>query len=126
MPLVAKWITELKEIPAEEKLFADFVPQPPAAVWCDDKPFGNLKTTWGLADLEAGRSRLITRLRNLPFHRRLSDVPSGMASWVIGSSGMPGGNRTDGNRFLEIVVGNGNAARELDLRAGSSLLSESY
>jgi hypothetical protein len=87
----------------------------PYAVWYVDS-FGNCKTTILGSELE-GLHASLTRaeFRSLPVYERLKDVPPGIAAFVVGSSGV------GQERFAEIVVQGGSAAKTLLLESGDLL-----
>jgi hypothetical protein len=96
----------------------DEVTDPQPVVWSIDN-FGNLKTTLLANEVPFydGKS-LKTTFGNLLCCQQLCSVPDGQAAVVIGSSGI------DNQRFLEIVVQGGNAAKHFNAKVGDTILLE--
>ncbi len=117
-PRSGKWIwaSDRSTIPASDESIDALVAgvQGKHFVWFVDC-FGNVKTTLLSSEFESLRSsgkhrRGILRYKALP---RLSDVPDdGKPAWVVGSSGY------GTNRFMELVVQGGSAAKKLRLKVG--------
>lgn len=105
LPLLAKWIHEGKEIPAQRVSIESY--EKPC-VWFVDN-FGNCKTT------ATEQSQLSTEYQKVPFYKRLADVPVGEMAVIQGSSGYMD------TRFLEIVVQGKNASEIQGLSVGNTV-----
>jgi S-adenosyl-l-methionine hydroxide adenosyltransferase len=117
IPRAAAWLVKGWKLPAKPLSIADIADAPAAVWWVDN--FGNCKTT--LLPEELGEfidDESFSGLASLQLHDRLKDVSNGDASFVIGSSGMPG------RRFIEVMVQGDSAAKRFGLSAGSSLRAE--
>jgi hypothetical protein len=102
LPLLAKWLHEGQEIPAETvtiELPSD------NQIWFVDN-FGNCKTT------VLDRSELSESQQALPFYERLSFVPVGENAIVRGSSGYKD------TRFLEITTQGESTANKFGYKVG--------
>lgn len=106
LPRVALWLHQGMNIPMQVTDISDVTGEPPIVVWWVDC-FGNCKTTLLYEDLGKIRESDDDAIKDLPFYPHLSDVPNGTLAWIIGSSGF------GEYRFLEIVLGGGNAAKYL-------------
>ena len=114
VPLVAKWLSEGKKLPSRAHDFSE-IPETNAVVWFVDN-FGNCKTTLTEEDIKIDNDKVVKTSRGvLVYHKHLRNVPDGEPAITYGSSGL------NDQRFLEIVVGGGNAAETLNLEVGSSV-----
>ncbi len=111
LPRVAHYLVKNKNI-ISKKVSIDEFEKAPAAVWWVDN-FGNCKTTLFAADIVTTSKKLVAaKFGKLPYYERLKDVPDKQAAIITGSSGF------GKNRFLEIVVQGGNAAKQQGLSSG--------
>ena len=110
LPFAAKFVVEGGKLPTTP--YREF-PLLPPAIWYVDN-FGNCKTTI-LANSRPTEKTITINGKELPFFKRLKDVPDQKLAVVVGSSGI--GRK----RFLEIVWQGGNAAETLKLVSGSIL-----
>lgn len=86
---------------------------PTGIVWYVDC-FGNVKLTTTNQEAQ-GQPKIVTKVGDLPFYQRLTDVPEGELAVVVGSSGFRE------IRFLELVVRGGSAAECLGLKVGDQV-----
>ncbi|MDQ3076337.1 MAG: SAM-dependent chlorinase/fluorinase [bacterium] len=82
--------------------------------WKKHKKWGNCKLSVTENEIPIS-GYLSVKGKKIKIYNRLKDVPEGKLGVVVGSSGLKG------RRFLEVVVGNGNAARKLRLKVGSKI-----
>lgn len=116
MPRLAKWIVDGEDVPSTEYDFGDIGDVSPAVWWVDN--FGNCKTTILPHEIDHKIGKKIeTKAGELTCYDRLKDVPDGVMGLIVGSSGLRE------QRFLEIVVQGGSAAKELDLEVGSLIFN---
>lgn len=113
LPLLAKWVLDDRPVPSTAvELPAPDRPDAVRVALVDN--FGNCKLSCTAADLGVVEGdRVAVGSTKVPYRRRLSEVPTGTAAVVTGSSG-PG--------FLELVVNGGSAAAEFGLRAGDTVV----
>ncbi|MDO8594826.1 MAG: SAM-dependent chlorinase/fluorinase [bacterium] len=117
-PLAAARLCQGFEVPYRKENLA--CPAPGSVVWFVDK-HGNCKTTVTTEMCEPfpkDGDTLATKFGNLPYFRRLTDAPLGKPAVTTGSSGLGAGPN---DRFLEIAVRMGNAAKELRISVGSEV-----
>lgn len=115
LPRVAAYLLKHKDITGMRLAIGD-IPDAEAAVWWVDN-FGNCKTT-AFSNDAASREEICKQARfgTLTYVPQLKDVPDNVAALVQGSSGL------GEQRFLEIVVQGGSAARRFGLSSGDTLL----
>ncbi|MFW5702972.1 MAG: SAM hydroxide adenosyltransferase [Candidatus Dojkabacteria bacterium] len=113
VPLLSKWLTTGREVKATELILEEAnLPDPSNKVWWIDN-WGNCKTTITARALnrKAGE-KVKTSLGEINYYERLKDVPKGELALVEGSSGYKD------QRFVEIVLQKGSAAKKLRLDTG--------
>ena len=114
LPRVAHWLQNGIKIPSEpydiEKI-AEIDP----VIWYYDN-FGNYKTTLLKEDLIIENGKVKTKLGELNFCEKLTDVPNGEPALTIGSSGL------GEQRFVEIVVQKGRATEYFKAKIGDMIL----
>jgi hypothetical protein len=117
VPLVARWLCDGQPVPSITQTLED-IPAIDANVWCVDS-FGNAKTTLlpSDVDFEDGREVMLANGQQAVCYTHLADVPRGTTALVVGSSGF------GEDRFLEVVIQRGNAAKEHSLSVGSPVLA---
>lgn len=106
-PFIAEALLDNRSL-SSEKLSIDEIPDMPDCVWWVDN-FDNIKTS--LLVTERPQPFLVGNrlIANFPC---LKDVPDNQFGLVQGSSGI------ENNRFLEVVINGGKAAKELGLYSG--------
>lgn len=116
LPFVARWICDERPVPSEKVTLGN-LPGIEPSVWCTDI-FGNCKTTLLPRDIgfEEGGTVMIAGGHTAVCYKRLADVPRNETALVIGSSGF------GDDRFLELVIQRGNAAKTYGLSLGSPVL----
>jgi S-adenosylmethionine hydroxide adenosyltransferase-like protein len=116
LPLVAYWLTQKVDVPHEVVSLENHTALT-NVVWCIDS-FGNMKTTLTRKDLQAEEGETVTLAtgRKAKLYSRLADVPHDELALIEGSSGL------SGRRFMEIVIQRQNAAKELGMYIGSTVL----
>lgn len=115
LPRVAHWHTHGVTLPFDSQPLAKF-DSAPLAVYSIDN-FGNCKTTAWAEDIGHEPGKVIqTTWGKLSCFARLKDVPNGEPGITVGSSGY------QGRRLLEIVIQGRNAASELGITLGQSIL----
>ena len=113
LPRVAQWVFDGYDIPYEEDHLKNVEHFRETIYWIDN--FGNCKTSL----LESEKKSVQFGELQLPFYKRLKDVPDGEPALVVGSSGILE------NRFLEVVVQGESAASFFGLQVGSKFFSDS-
>lgn len=115
LPRVAALLLNHGQVNSKRLAIADIVDAPYTVWWVDN--FGNCKTTLLADEVKINDDGTVsTQVGNVPYFARLKDVPDGTCALVQGSSGL------GQDRFLEIVLQGGNAARTLALHSGSLVL----
>lgn len=114
LPRVAAFLLKHKDIRSAPLTINEVADMPPTIWWIDN--FGNCKTTI-LPDeiVRKAGGRVATKLGDLLYYPRLTDVPNKEAAIIVGSSGIAD------KRFLEIVIQGGNAARYFSLSSGHKI-----
>ncbi len=112
LPYIGKFLFKYKKI-ISKNLDIKEILSVPAAVWAIDN-FGNCKTTIFEKEI-VKKQKIDIKIENLSFYSKLKDVPDNTAAIIAGSSGMKN------NRFLEIVIQGGNAAKQLNLSIGKKI-----
>ncbi len=114
VPFLAKWLSENKNVPS--KILKLSKVEIKEQVWHIDC-FKNAKTTIPNSFLKGRKNGTFvkTEYGQLPFYRRLADVPVGTLAITQGSSGY------SKFRFAEIVINGGKAAKRLGLKVGSEV-----
>jgi hypothetical protein len=121
LPLAALWLRQGKPVPTRTQSLKD-LPAAKSLVWHIDN-FGNAKTTLLPENVgfEQGKKVALGSKKTAVCYHRLADVPKGLTSLIIGSSGY--GQK----RFLEIAVGHRGRASDLHgLAVGSPVFEESF
>ncbi|MDO8523798.1 MAG: hypothetical protein Q7R74_01060 [bacterium] len=99
-------------------------PKTGAVVWWVDK-HGNCKTTVTTSQCQPAPLRdgdeFATKFGTFKYFRRLNDAPRGIPAVTTGSSGLGAG---PDNRFLEVAIRMGSAAKELGIKVGDGFLPE--
>ena len=113
LPFLAKWLLEKKDVPFEQieipKLVGNFV-------WCTDRFTDDSRQKVNCKTTALELSEIINpAVSKLPFVKRLADVLKGEPAITQGSSGY------GSQRFLEIVVQRGSAAKTFKLKVGSKV-----
>lgn len=116
LPLVARLLRDGVEVPSVEQSL-DHLPSVDNLAWLVDN-FGNIKTTIPASSVSfaEGEEVVLANGATAVRHTRLADVPRGEIALTSGSSGY--GDR----RFLELAISKGNAAAELEMAIGSTVL----
>lgn len=112
LPRIAAYLLKNKDIKNEQLKIRDVADAPSAIWWVDS--FGNCKTTALKKEILQG-NQVNTKFGKIDYFERLKDVPDKTTALITGSSGL--GNE----RFLEIVVQGGSAAKLLNLSSGDSV-----
>lgn len=117
MPLVARWILDKQPVPSMTQTLEDVPSIEPSVWWVDS--FGNVKTTLLPKDIgfKDGKSVTLANGQKAVCYTHLADVPRGVTALVVGSSGL------GDDRFVELVVQRGNAAKQYGLSIGSPILA---
>lgn len=114
LPRLAAWVLEKKKIPAE-KYSLEEIADMGNCVWFIDN-FGNIKTTLLKNELNIidniAKLKIKRKTHKFNFYERLKDLPNNGIGLTVGSSGL--GNE----RFLEIILRGGNAAKKLGIKEG--------
>lgn len=118
LPKVAFWLTQKREIPCQKYNLQEVV-DAPQAVWFVDN-FGNIKTTLLKEDFDLDNKRTFKikvgeQTEQLDFYDCLKDLPCGSIGLVSGSSGV------ENNRFVEIMMRGGDAAKKLGAKTGDKV-----
>jgi S-adenosyl-l-methionine hydroxide adenosyltransferase len=113
LPRAAFWIYKGYDLPTTTYSLSEIDDLKPTIWWIDN--FGNCKTTILPSELESFRPEFISKIAELPFHTRLTDVVKGAASLTQGSSGI------GDHRFVEIVVQRGRANEHFEFKTGADL-----
>jgi len=117
VPRLARWAYDKENIPSTE---SEVLTLTENKIWWVDN-FGNCKTTFTEIEI---KDRVVDDMISLkvhdtkieiPFYKKLADVPKEELGFIIGSSGY--GN----NRFAEIVKQGGNASLELNIIPGTKI-----
>jgi hypothetical protein len=117
LPRVAAYLLAGGAVPSETVLLDDLDQAGPAVWWADN--FGNCKTSLlpREIDFKAGQA-LNTAWGGLLCYDRLKDVPDGKPAIIVGSSGF------GSDRFLELVVQGGSAARKFGIETGQNIIGK--
>lgn len=115
LPRLAAWILDHKKIPFKKYDLAK-IANMPNCVWFIDN-FGNIKTNLFKKDCNIIEGAIKLKIggteHKLNFFERLKDLPDKKIGLTIGSSGIRN------ERFLEIIIRGGNAAREFGIKEGA-------
>lgn len=119
-PLLAARLLKGFALPSQKETLAS--PKLGGVVWWVDK-HGNCKTTVTTSQCEPKPLRdgdeFETKFGVFKYFRRLNDAPRGVPAVTTGSSGLGAG---PDNRFLEIAIRMGNAAKFLNIKVGDEFL----
>lgn len=117
LPLLAKWVVEGREVPAEEVTIPMESLEEPRVAVIDS--FGNAKLTCQASTIDHAPGKMLRvsfldhgvmlGTHELTCYRTLSDVPQGESALITGSSGVD---------FVELVVASGSAAQRYGLSEG--------
>lgn len=114
-PRLAAFLKQGHQVPHSTYHISE-IPDAPGAIWWIDN-FGNAKTTLFADDVANLPGEVVkTVLGDIPFYRRLKDVPGGETALVIGSSGF------GAHRFIELVAQGASAQEKLKLALGDQIL----
>jgi hypothetical protein len=114
LPRAACWLTQGYALPTTRMSIAEVADAPHAVWWVDN--FGNCKTTLLPDELPPFLDdEALAGLPSLAHYDRLKDVPDADAAFVTGSSGC------GKDRFVEIVIQGGSAAKRFGLHSGRQL-----
>ncbi|MBL7159510.1 SAM-dependent chlorinase/fluorinase [Candidatus Microgenomates bacterium] len=104
-----------EESKLSKKVPIDKLPDAPKAIWWIDC-FGNCKTTLLPEEItDKANSIIQTRLGKIKHYPRLRDVPNGRTALITGSSGI------ESNRFVELIIQGGSAAKKYQLSTGDTI-----
>lgn len=115
LPSLAAWIWEKKKIPSVKYNLEESADMTDC-VWFVDN-FGNIKTSLLIRDFAIAGNRVSLKIDSksykFSFFERLKDLPNKEIGLTVGSSGV------GDDRFLEIMIRGGNAAKEFGIKEGS-------
>lgn len=116
LPRAVRWLLDGRPVPSE-RTSLDNVGSLSNQVWATDN-FGNAKTTLTARDIDYKEGGLVTLAsgETVSCIEHLARVPRGDSALTKGSSGL------GEDRFLELVVQRGSAARRHGLEVGSPIL----
>ena len=113
-PRIAAFLFKNKNVESK-KLLINKIPDAPAIIWWVDN-FGNCKTTIFAKELNLKPGDFVkTKFGKLKYYEHLKDIPDKKLAIITGSSGL------GENRFLEIVVQGGSAAKKLGIKSGDKI-----
>lgn len=111
LPRVAAYLLKHKHIKSAPLDYNKIIDAPSAIWWIDN--FGNCKTTLLPKDIPGNMYNCVSiTMREFTYYPQLKDVPDKCSALVMGSSGI------NNERFIEIVLQGGNAAKYFSLSSG--------